>query len=149
MRSPLIVLILLATLSLLAGCRPVRPPPALGVTLSKPDDTARLSWEGDLAVVEIVSPSGIGSVQLDWEAETPAAPLLLRLHLKGLEGLEVSNGVRRAAVSVDNAPPYVARMEGETQEIEVRRGSGVFLVSLHHPWLQAGGLEVRWVDFYR
>lgn len=148
--SVLVLLILLGAAALLAGCRPVRPAPALEVTLSKAEDSAQVSWQGDSIVVDIASASGIGAAQLAWPGEVgPGDSLLLRLHLTGLEGLQVSNGLEQAALSVDSAAPYAVRAEGGAPALDVVRGDGVFLVRLEWNWLQNNKVDVRWVDFYR
>ena len=149
MRSSMLVLILLAVTPLLGACQPVRPPPALAVTLSKPEDKAQVRWEGDVLLVDITSPSGIGSAHIEWGAGAAGDALLLRLHLKGLEGFEANNGLQRAALAVDHAPPYAVRSEGGAQGIDVVRGQGFFTVSLAEEWLRNGSLDVRWIDFYR
>lgn len=139
---------------LLGACQPVRQPPALAVTLAKSEDQAQLRWEGDTAAIDLYSASGIGAATITWPGEPPAAPLLLRLHLRGLEGLQVAAGAQQAALSVDNAPPYTVRVEGgsaepATVDLDVERANGVFSVWLGQSWLQNGGLNVQWVDFYR
>ena len=148
--SVLSVLILLTVMTLLTACRPVRQPPAPAVILSKPDDQALVRWEGDAISIDIHSPSGIGAAQIAWPGgATPRDGLLLRLHLNGLEGLQISNGTQQAALSVENAPPYTVRFEGETQAIDVQRSEGVFIVRLGQDWLQTNSLDVQWIDFYR
>ena len=73
----------------------------------------------------------------------------LRLHLEGLEGLQVTDGASEASLSVENTAPYAVHGEGAHGEIDVQRGEGMFVVRLGRTWLQTGSLDVRWVDFYR
>lgn len=154
MRALTVLFIGLAACTLLAACQPVRQPPALTMTLAKDEDAAQVRWQEEAAVVDIYSPSGIGAATVAWPGDLPGGALVLRLHLKGLEGLQVAGGDRQAALAVDNAPPYAVRVEGEAADpqvlgIDVRRGDGVFTVRLDQSWLQGGDLEVRWIDFYR
>jgi hypothetical protein len=154
MRAMLLVLAGLAACALLAACQPVRQPPPLTVTPAKPGDQAQVRAAGETVVIDLYSPSGIGAAQITWPGALEAEALLLRLHLNGLEGLQVSSASRHAALSVDNAPPYIVRSAdgaaiSSALDIDVQRGEGAFTVRLGPAWLQDGSLAVQWVDFYR
>ncbi len=140
---------LLALALVLAACRPVSGEPPLTVTLTKADDQAEVRWHAPNLVVDINSLSGIGGLGLAWQGDLRGAALLLRLHLSGLEGLQVTNGAQTASLSVAGTPPYTVRAEGDAQGIAVQREEGVFTISIPADWLQAGRLDVQWVDFYR
>jgi len=141
--------VLLASVLLLAACQPVSGEPPLTVTLTKADDQAVVRWHAPNLVVDINSPSGIGGLGLTWQGSLRGEALLLRLHLKGLESLQVTNGAQTASLSVASTPPYSVRSEGDAQEIAVQREEGVFTISIPADWLQAGRLDVQWVDYYR
>jgi hypothetical protein len=121
----------------------------LTVTPAKPADSTQVRWEGASLVVDLYSPSGIGAARITWPGEMKAEALLLRLHLAGLEGFQVTDGAQQAALSVGSTPPYPVHAEGSAQDIDVQRGEGVYEVRLGPTWLQSGGLDVQWVDFYR
>lgn len=140
---------LVVALLLAAACRPVSGEPTFTVTLTKADDQAEVRWHDPNLVVDITSPSGIGGLGLAWQGSLRGEALLLRLHLSGLEGLQITNGVQTASLSVANSPPYSASTEGDTQGVLVQREEGVFTVTVPAAWLQADRLDVQWVDFYR
>ena len=135
--------------ALLAACQPVRNQPVMTVTPFKAADEAQVRWEGADLIVDIRSPSGISAAQLAWQDRLPSASLVLRLHLRGLEGLQVTNPAAMAALSVASSPPYDVRAEGKTTDITSQRQPGWFDVRFGPSWLEAGSLDVEWVDFYR
>lgn len=154
MRAMLLLLAGLTALALLAACQPVRQPPALTVTPARAGDQATVRWQGEAPVVDIYSPGGIGAAQINWPATLQAPALLLRLHLEGLEGLQVTSASHYAALSVDNAPPHMVRSAdgaaiSTALDLDVQRDENVFTVRLGPAWLQDGSLAVQWVDFYR
>ena len=154
MRAMRLVLAGLAVCTLLTACQPVRQPPQLTATPARAGDQVTVRWQGEAPVVDIYSPGGIGAVQITWQDTLAAPALLLRLHLWGLEGLQVTGASRHAALSVDNAPPHIVRSADGSAistalDLDVTRGEGVFAVRLGPAWLQNGSLAVQWVDFYR
>lgn len=149
MRQVTFPLIVLLMCGLLSACQPVRPEPPLSVVLTKPEDAAKVQREGQNIIVDLYSPSGIGGAQLQWPDRLDTAALVLRLHLEGLEGLQLANASGKGSLSVSSSPPYAMRSEGSMQGVEVQRGEGVFEVRLDGSWLGDGGLNVQWIDFYR
>jgi hypothetical protein len=106
------LLVSLAAAMLLAGCRPVMPPaPSQQVTTANPEDTVTIAAAEGVTVIDIVSPHGIGSAQVQltpaWLAPMPAhRSLQVRFHLQGLEQATFDNGVLRLTLSVSSHPPY-------------------------------------------
>ena len=82
---------LLAALLLLGGCAGGNDAMStIDVTLDKRDDQATITTEGDRAVIDVTSFSGIGGLKAaadEWPAE-----VVVRLRLRGLEGLTIGYG---------------------------------------------------------
>jgi hypothetical protein len=115
-------IILLFGLAMVAGvmtaCRPVQPGlvetagPAttptgdlVSLTLNKPGDKSTLGMQDDQLLIDIESASGIGTAAVTWTV-TPTTPVLLRLHLAGLEELRLTNGDVETVASVSSSPPH-------------------------------------------
>ena len=162
----LISLSLLLIAPLLTACQPVRGLPPLMLMLTKPDDRAGLRWEGRDLALDLHSPGGIGGVRLSWRDNLAGSvslgelldggSLVLRLPLRGLEGLHVWGSAGEASLSVLSSPPYTVRSEGGAAGsaggvtgITIERQEDGFSVRLDRPWLEGGSLAVDWVDFYR
>lgn len=134
-----------------------------------------LAQDGTLTV-DVTSPTGIGSARLDLSGPIPRR-MLLRLHLKGLEMLEVAYGQTAVSASLASTPGYgvmeSVRKAADLGEREVSPGSqywmavaivpagdvpasipledGYIEVRLPAHFLSSGerSLTIRWVDFYR
>ena len=114
---------LLAGLAVMVGilvaCQPTEVAPAaegqppatpggdlVTLTLAKQGDKSTLGEKDGTLWIEIESPSGIGSADATW-AVTPTTPIMLRLHLAGLEELSLVNGDAATSVSVSSATPHI------------------------------------------
>ena len=114
--------------------------------------------EGNTAVVDIRSKRGIGRTTLavkdgDWPAK-----VILRLHLKGLEGFELSAGDKKLKTFVSsqkNAPPAPGQLKvklvpekGAEAKVPLK---GYFEIEVPADLLKAKpeNLKLHWVDFYR
>ena len=56
-------------------------------------------------MIDIESASGIGTAAVTWTV-TPTTPVLLRLHLAGLEELRLANAGAETVASVSSSPPH-------------------------------------------
>ena len=72
----------------------------------KGDDTVSVDQTPAQATVAVESVSGIGGLELTWNAATPPAALMLQLHLAGLEELRLQGGGVTVQASVSSTPPY-------------------------------------------
>ncbi len=93
-----------------ACCRSGQPPATPGgdlvtLTLAKPGDKSTLGEKDGALWLEIESPSGIGAGSATWTV-TPTTPVMLRLHLGGLEELRLVNG-DAATSSRSPAHPHI------------------------------------------
>ncbi len=102
------------------------------------------------SIIDISSESGIGGGTVKLIQGTWPETLIVRLHLKGLEGFTVSNGklkIEKSDLSVkaynkDGEPFTDKYLPGEQGYYEVQLPNTLFV----------GGttdLEIQWIDFYR
>jgi len=127
---PAVALMLLAV----AGCSRRPAPP---VVVEQDTDARLLVVElPDTVRVEVRSTAGIGRATLERGGARWPQHLVLRLHLAGLEGLELVAGadtVRHSVPSSHGPPP-----------------SGWYEVTVPPELLQGSNrLALQWVDFYR
>ena len=74
---------------------------AIDVTLDKADDRATVTTEDGRAVIDVTSAGGIGG--LTATAETWPEEVVVRLRLRGLEGLEIRYGDATIATGVSSS----------------------------------------------
>jgi hypothetical protein len=150
------------------------PPIAVEVKTKKADDRVEIKVQGDAATCDVFSPSGIGSATLTSPDGRWPTTVTLRLHLRGLESLTVSNAKTKLTASVESHGAYAKHLdlsdEGKDAppprpagtEIRVLDSagkpipglpdaSGSFEITLPKVLLegQPKTLELRWIDFYR
>lgn len=105
------------------------------VTRQAADARVTVMDRGDTVQVDIASTGGIGRATLERGGRWPQA-LILRLHLKGLEGLELVAGTDTLRVSRPSA--------------EAPPTTGWYEVPVPASLLEGEpALDVAWVDFYR
>jgi len=122
---------------------PAAPAAALKVELlgaHKETDRVQTAAEGDKVVLEVFSDSGIGQAEVARPAAGWPAALVIRLHLKGLEGFHVSNGraTHKDRLNRDGDP----RRDPKTGAIDM---------TVPPALLDQGvaKLTFDWIDFYR
>ena len=149
---------LIAILSILAAPLVVAAPPTLTI---EPKDEHTLSIDDDddaIIVVNIRSKRGIGRTAIVAKDGVWPKKLRLRLHLKGLENFEISNGTKTLTTSVSsqkNPPPRPGKLvvkivpqKGANREIPLK---GYFEIDVPAEFLKAKPetLKLHWIDFYR
>lgn len=164
------LLLTLAALLLLAGCIGVRqrmtPPPEISITTAAESDEIVRSFRQNetgarwSAVLDVTSPTGIGSGRVSLMAGEWPEPVLLRLHLAGLEDLSLKAGETVVQLSISSGPDRALRqVDGAGQSLssasplwlDVSFGDGYFDVLLPPDLLVAdvAAFELSWIDFYR
>ena len=150
----------------------------LEASTNRKDNKVTISTEGNRTVVDIHSKLGIGNTELSsvdgyWEK-----PLVLRLHLSGIENLTVTTGNLTISSSVPSHSGYVQRYssfsDGEQTNYRVKENNpfwmpitivnrkkpgrsvipledGYFEVRIPDILLESNPekLFIRWIDFYR
>jgi hypothetical protein len=130
---------------------------AFRIQCRKPADHVAVTVGADTTTFTVISPSGIGSASIERTGAAWPASVILRLDLKGLEGIVISNGQTRLSGSVDRNG--VTRLEADgTREIakgnplwmEIERDQGVLKMAIPQAMLKtAKTLMIEWVDFFR
>lgn len=144
------------------------------LTVKNTEDQVSIQHSNGTALIDITSPSGIGSAVFELESGIMPANVILRLHLKGLEdfrltsaqvgiGASVSSGgqpnIGQKISSSGTVSPMlpgnplwmeidiVSEREQETIPLE----EGYFEITVPKEFLQKAGTSftVEWIDFYR
>jgi hypothetical protein len=140
------------------------------------DVGSEVSLQGDELFIDIFSESGIGSAEILFASQTRPENVILRMHLNGLEQLQMSYDDLVIQASVDSTPPYNVRQRVREEEGELKiDGSspywmeitfvsgdeevpakiplkdGYFEVDFPQDFLSGGYEETTlgWIDFYR
>ena len=118
----------LAALVCLQSCAPgVQDRASVEAVLGRPDaEVTFFTGEDGTLVVEVVSPSGIGSADLVLSGPVPKT-MVLRFRLKGLEKLDVTYGQTTVTASLSSMPEHSViesvRQATDGQEREISPGS--------------------------
>ena len=149
--------------------------PVFLTTLKNETDRVTVENQEAMTVIDIQSPSGIGSLRLDLESGTLPEKILLRLHLAGLEEFRLSSEKISLLASISNGGgltdthqrivspgvetpitpnhPYWLNIRRVPDEMNPNMSPGgeYFEVELSKQILDELGnsFEVLWIDFYR
>jgi hypothetical protein len=165
---------------LLASCAsgPMGAPtqePAFIVITKNPEDQVDIQYENGIALIDIQSPSGIGSAAFELESGAMPEHMTLRLHLQGLEQFRLTSAQDQVAASVSTGDP--SNTENQTLlssgrespllpghplwmeiniisnqgEQQIPLEEGYFEVTVPQEFIQNAGktFEIEWIDFYR
>lgn len=159
---------------LITGCTNSVEEPQFKITTEHDSDEVEVQVESDTTVFAVHSPFGISQTVIERTDENWSDIVMLRLHLKGLENIKVSNGkvTLEAAVSsqdgkvrlwkggMEDSPlnaksPYWTeiRMVGDdgkpTKNIPLT--GGYFEFQLPKALLEDNpkSITINWIDFYR
>lgn len=172
------ILTLLVGIALLLNgnaCETFHRPAAMVKIVSHQNDARlQIQMEGETAIINIFSESGIGEAALEFIPDSVPQKILLRLHLRGLEELRLAYGetvVSVAMASTDdhnirqsvrqagekavetltaNSPFWMKlRVVSHAQKIPLREG--YIEVEAPADFFASGARNatVHWVDFYR
>ena len=146
-------------------------PNAFEIKCKKPDDRVAITTEGDSTVFAVTSPSGIDGATIERKGDVWPKVVVLRLNLKGLESLRISNGTTELSASVNRRTGGV-RLLADGKAL-AEKGSGTaaidplwtsiqsfdaagdtghyFGMTLPKAMLdeKAKTLTIRWIDYYR
>lgn len=178
----LVVFVMLAGHLLTGGVpRSAGPQADLAASLTGPDaagDRLDVHAEGEVTILDIYSPRGIGSAEISATDGRWPAQVVVRLHLSGLESFEADNGEFTIRTGVSSATPQIQHCElipAEDGPGQVVPRDSDYWISLSIvPAVEPGGdaspagggtyeltlppvlfeaepetLIIRWVDFFR
>ncbi|EMI58029.1 hypothetical protein [Rhodopirellula sallentina] len=91
-------------------------PPTFDITLRNSDDSARVTQDDSSVVLSLQSPRGIGNAKV--RRRDPAWPqrMTVRLHLRGMEKLQLSNGTLTLHASVSSNGSIRSWQHGDEKE---------------------------------
>jgi hypothetical protein len=149
--------------------------PVFSIKQDHPDDQITVQVEERGTVIDIASPTGIGSAVFTLESGEMPDAMIVRLYLAGLEQVRVSAGEETVAASVSSS----GLLERQDQTL-IEAGTETPLLPIHPLWMdirivtdgaapsipleqgffeielpeallaQDGDtLEIQWIDFYR
>ena len=147
--------------------------PVFSVELKNSDDQISIRYEQNAAVIEITSPSGIGSATFVLESGEMPEQIITQLHLKGLEEFRlISSDKSILSVSIpgagiqaqsqrkisENSEQALQSSDPLWLDIEIVSDSrkiplqdGYFEIIFPKKFIQGAGdfFELQWIDFYR
>jgi hypothetical protein len=132
------------------------------VTTKGEGDRITVQRGGNAAIIDVQSPTGIGSAVLRLVSGAMPERVLVRLHLGGLEEFRLSYAetIVAASVSSDSGHALVENdipngerplMAGHPLWMDIKRENGYFEIAFPKGFAKAANdsFEIRWIDFYR
>ena len=179
MRTHYALSLLLAGI-LMAGCAappgaPETPAPVIRVTAEGDGNKLTVSSEGETAIFDVQSESGIGSATIELVSGGFPENIILRLHVKGLEEFQLTYGgtvISATVSSSDNRSIFQSLATPEESERPITPDNpswldiatvsdqaksripldqGYFEITLPKGLLSARdrSFSIQWIDFYR
>jgi len=156
-----------------AGAQPEEP--GFIVITKHPDDQVDIQYQNGTSLIDIQSPAGVSSAAFELESGRMPDHMVLRLHLKGLEGFRLTSAQDRISASVSGGdsgqveeqillsagtesplpPGHPLWMEiqivSSQAENRIPLEDGYFEVEVPQEFIQSAGktFEIEWIDFYR
>lgn len=125
----------------LAACQPVlESNTVIDVTTQKPDDIAVVTLEDSRALIEVTSPSGIGGLTAALSAGEWPEEVAVRLHLRGLESLEIRYGdvaITTGLSSTGNPVPLMLSVTGPDGTVQSASPSA----DIYYPRITVNGAD--------
>lgn len=156
------------------GCASAVDESPFKITTKRDNDKIEATVKNDKAVISVCSPFGISQAVIERSDETWPDTVILRLHLKGLEGLKISYGMNSLEAAVSSQDNTVRLWEDGKEDSPLDSKSqywmeilligkdgtptkgmplddGYFEMQL--PRALLGGnpksITINWIDFYR
>jgi hypothetical protein len=155
------------------GAQPEEP--AFIVIPKNPEDYISVQYQNGTALIDIQSPTGIGSAAFELGSGNMPGNMTLRLHLKGLEQFRLTSAQDQIAASVSTGDPF--NVENQTilssgtespllpghplwmkieivsdqAEKKIPLEDGYFEVTVPQEFIRniEKTFEIEWIDFYR
>jgi hypothetical protein len=161
-RRCLFVLLSGAALLSLAACAvPTRQiaRPTFHYTPLKGDPKIVFMTSSELLLIDITSPTGIGSAAIEKAFGQWPPKIVMRLHVSGLESFKFKYGAKTVEVSVSAQTREVLVQEGQISTVgpgdaywmNVTRNPGYFDIEAPADFMKSGENKFtsEWIDFYR
>ena len=149
--------------------------PVFLVTTKNQDDQIDVQYGNGASLIDIYSPTGIGSAKFKLESGNMPGEILLRLHLTGLEAFRLTSAQTSIAASGSSSDTFNVNdqkiissggespiLPGQPLWIEIQVVSsqaekkiplkdGYFEITVPKEFIQKAGnsFEIEWIDFYR
>lgn len=160
-----LILVFVCTLAL-AACAPAGrqvDSPSFHATDLKGDPRIIFTASADLLLIDITSPTGIGSARIEKTAGQWPPKIVMRLRLKGLESFKFTYGDQTIALEVSSQNDKVVRESllkngqqttltaGDPYWMNVTPGNDYFDVEAPLDFFKSGATQftMEWIDFYR
>ena len=148
--------------------------PVFSVTAKNQDDQVNVQYVDKVTVIDVQSPTGIGSAKVQLESGGMPENMLLRLHLQGLEEIRlisdqvvivasgsssgsfnindqrvISSGSEYSITPIDPLWMKIEIVSGQAKKILLEEG--YFEITVPRAFLRNAGnsFEIQWIDFYR
>ncbi len=148
-------------LSLAACAAPARPidRPTFRYTPLKGDPRIVFTTSNEMVLIDITSPTGIGSVMIAKASGQWPPKIVMRLHVKGLESFKFKHGAQTVEVSVSTQTREMLVQEGQISALSpgdahwmnVTSNSGYFDLEAPAAFMQSeeSKFTIEWINFYR
>ena len=148
--------------------------PVFYITAKNQNDQVNFQYMDGAAIIDIQSPTGIGSAKLELESGDMPEAMLLRLHLQGLEEIRliydqvvivasgsssepfvindqrvISSGSEYSITPIDPLWMKIEIISDQSKKIPLE--AGYFEINVPREFLRNAGssFEIQWIDFYR
>ena len=167
-------LVILVATFLSVGCASATDESPFKITSKRDDDKIEVTARNDKAVISVHSTAGISQALIERNIEHWPDTVTLRLHLKGLEGLRVSNGKITLEAAVSSQDGTVRLWEDGKEDSPLESGSPYWMeirligkdgkpvkgvpsddryIEMQLPGALLEGnpksITINWIDFYR
>lgn len=154
-------LLMLCIAVAMTACTANRPP-QFNAAADK-DNQLSLSIENETAVIDVQSPGGIGEADIEFLSGSYPAQIILRLHIKKLEGFKLTYGNTMVSASSSGTSDTVTQslIQADGSERTVTSSSPLWMdIQPEQEYLEIklptaltqekpGSFSFQWVDFYR
>jgi len=148
--------------------------PVFSITAKNQNDQINVQYVNGVTVVDVQSPTGIGSAKLELESGDMPEDMLLRLHLQGLEEIRLISDQVVIVASGSSSEPFVINdqrvissgseysitpIDPLWMKIEIISDQAkkipleavYFDINIPRAFLRNAGssFEIQWIDFYR
>jgi hypothetical protein len=148
--------------------------PVFSVTAKNQNDQINVQYVDGVTVIDVQSPSGIGSAKVDLESGSMPENMLLQLRIKGLEEFRLishqavvvasgsssgsfsiydqrvnSSGSEYSITPIDPLWMKIEIVSDQAKKIPLEEG--YFEITVPKEFLRNAGssFEIQWIDFYR